>query len=378
MKKLTASIILVITFLLPLGAEENESIYLDDKKTSTTDTSPEPAMKFSGLLRNDAVISTMENDTHFADILEGRLILDYRSRKWKIYGDGRIYGYFGEAAEKEGKYRASLMRAFIRYFSPVGDFTIGKTYVNLGTPGLFNPFESNKQIIVTDISYDKEGLLAFEYLFNIGSKSGLKLYGGSDLEKNDTGKFESTYRGGGSIWTNALRFDMGLAANRLDVDRNLGGLYFKGDILIGLQGAYAVHFNDDFKSPFHEMMAGADYSFFDGKIIVSASFYFNSAGSASAGNYDLYQNLPDQYFAARYYTHGEIKYVHDEFLNTRVYALTNCIDGSTMIVPSFSIIAANGLTITLLFTTVTGDKNDEFSSDTLGRFGSILRVEGKF
>jgi len=378
MKKATISIALVLSFLLPLGAEENEPLYLDEKETGTTDTAPEPALKFSGLLRNDAVLSTRENDAHFSDILEGRLILDYRSGRWKLYGDGRIYGYFGETAEEEGRYHASLMRAFIRYFSPVGDFTIGKTYVNLGTPGLFNPFESNKQITITDISYDKEGLLALEYLYNIGSKSGLKLYGGSDLKEDDAGDLKSTYRGGGSIWTNALRFDMGLAANRLDVDRNLAGIYFKGDIMVGLQGAYAVHLNDDFQSPFHEMMAGADYSFYGGKIVINAFFYFNSAGSAASGSYDLYRDLPDQYFAARYYTHGEIKYIHDQFFNTGVYALTNCIDGSTMIVPSFSVVAANGLTITLLFTTVTGKQSDEFSADTLGSFGSILRVEGKF
>lgn len=378
MKKFTTSIVLVLSFFLPLRAEKNEPIFLDEKETGTTDTALEPALKFSGLLRNDAVVSTRNNNGHFSDILEGRLILDYQPGKWKLYGDGRIYGFFGEAAEKSGRYRASLMRAFIRYFSPVGDFTIGKTYVNLGTPGLFNPFESNKQITITDISYDKEGLLALEYLYNIGAKSGLKLYGGSDLKKDDTGELESTYRGGGSLWTNALRFDMGLAANHLDIDRNLAGCYFKGDVMVGLQGAYAVHFNDDFKSPDHEMMAGADYSFYGGKIVVSASFYFNSAGSAAAGSYDSYQNLPNQYFAARYYTHGEIKYIYDEFFNTGVYALTNCIDGSTMLVPSFSIVAANGLTITLLFTTVTGKSSDEFSGDTLGRFGSALRVEGKF
>ncbi len=375
MKYFPASIILILSLLLPLAGQEKDPIIIEENSSSKTKTPGEPALKVSGLLRNDAVLSTQDNDVHFSDILEGRLILDYRSANWKLYADGRIYSFFGEAAENEGRYRASLMRAFIRYFSSAGDFTLGKTYINFGHPGLFNPFESNKQVVLTDISYDKEGLLAMEYRMDIGEKSGLKLYGGSDLKEDDTGKLKDSYRGGGSLWTNALRFDMGLVVNHIHRHRNIAGLYLKGDVLVGLQGAYALHYSDNFAAPNHEVMAGADYSFYEGKILINALFYYNSAGGDTRGSY---RYLPDGYFAARYYTHGEIKYIHDEFFSTGVYALTNCIDGSTVIVPSCSVVVANGLTVTLLFSTLTGNSSDEFSGDTAGWFSTVLRVEGKF
>lgn len=376
MKKITiTALLLCFFFMLPLAAEEKTLPPAGTDKITEAETPREPALTFRGLLRNDAVLSTQGNEAHFSDVLEGRLILDYRARLWRLYADGRLYAFFGEEGENEGRYRARLMRAFIRYFSPAGDFTAGKTCINFGTPGLFNPFESDKQVILTDLSYDREGILALEYRHDRGEKSGVKLYGGSDLEENDTGSLKSTWRGGGSLWTNLLRFDTGLVANHLDSDRNLAGLYLKGDIMVGLQSAWALHFSDDFTSRHHEAMAGADYSFFSGKIIVCALFYYNGTGMGSAGTWTY---RPDGYFAARYYTYGEIKYLHDEFFSAGVYGLTNCIDGSTLIVPSFSVVAANGLTVTLLFSTVTGKGNNEFSGDTAGWFSTVLRIEGKF
>jgi len=374
MKQALSISIILLSLLLPLAGMENDPVMLEEKLNSDVNTQTEPELMLSGLLRNDAVLSTQNSKAHFSDIIEGRLVMNYNADAWKLYADGRIYAFFGEAIKNEGRYRASLMRAFIRYFSPAGDFTLGKTYVNFGHPGLFNPFESNKQVILTDISYDKEGLLALEYCLDIGEKSGFKLYAGNDIEEDSSG-IKSTYRGGGSIWTNALRFDMGLVANHLDRDRNTTGVYFKGDVLVGLQGAYAVHFTDNFASANHEVIAGADYSFYSGKIVINVLFYFYSAGSSIRG---VYEYLPDSYFAARYYTHGKIKYIHDEFFSTGVYALTNCIDSSTVIVPSFSVVLANGLTLTLLFSTVTGNDSNEFSGDTSGWFSTVIRIEGKF
>ena len=354
---------------LPLYSEETITV---DEGDMATEEFSQTGLKISGLLRNDAIVSAPADNIRFDDILEARLITEYSSDQWKFYGDGRFYSYFGDIAETNGKYKTSLMRAFIRYYSPIGDITLGKTYVNFGIAGIFNPFEANKQVTLKDLSYDKEGILALEYEFSLGDRSGGKLYGGVNFEESSK---SNEYRGGASLWTNFQSFDMGIVANRYDRDRNLGGLYLKGDAVVGLQASYGCHFNDDFNSAVHEASAGVDYSFFSGKLVLTALFYFNEGGSTTKGSY-TYQ--ADGYFGARYYTYGAVDYTHDEFFSSKLYSFVNCVDGSAIITGSCSFVITNGLTLTLLASAVTGSGNDEFSHTTHGWTSGLVRVEGKF
>lgn len=336
----------------------------------------------SGAIRNDAAYTYFDDEHHedrrFDDILENKLILRYRGDGWKFHGDGRLYLYYGDTREKKDEYEAKIMRSFIRYSPSIGDFTLGKTYINLGNPGIFNLFEIQKQVNLSDLSYDKEGLLAVEFVLPVGDLSGIKVYGGNYESEDQMNRGDSNkrnYAGGMSAWTNALNFDAGIVGNRLREDSNIGGLYLKGDLILGVQGAYAFHFNDEFEKSYREANFGLDYSFFDAHLIISSIFYYNQNGAKKIEEYSF---SPDGYFFAKYYIFSNIIIIYDEFLSFEAGSFVNLIDNSAVIYPSVEYLIADGLSITAAVYFFTGKNNMEFSRDTSGLTSGLLRVEAKF
>ena len=336
----------------------------------------------SGAIRNDAAYSYFDDEhkesRRFDDILENKLLLRYKGQGWRFYGDGRLYLYYGDIRETQDEYEAKIMRSFIRYSPSIGDFTLGKTYINLGNPGIFNPFEIQKQVNLSDLSYDKEGMLAFEFVFPVGDLSGIKMYTGSYESKSEIIADNATgrhYAGGTSMWTNALNFDAGIVGNRLREDSNIAGIYLKGDLLLGLQGAYAFHFNDEFDKPSREANFGLDYSFFDAHLIINSIFYYNQIGAKKIEEYSL---SADGYFFAKYYIFSNFVVIYDEFLNFEAGCFVNLIDNSAVIYPSVKYLLADGLTLTASVYFFTGKNNMEFSRDNAGILSTLLRVEAVF
>ncbi len=344
----------------------------------------------TGALRNDAFFTRYKDDSEYGDILEAKIILQKKTDKWNLYIDGRAYLYYGYITEVLGTSDAKLMRGFIRYFTEMGDFTLGKTYINLGNPGIFNPFELDKSVNLSDLSYTKEGIIALEYVLPFGELSGVKAYAGHD-------SLISNYTTGLSVYSNAGSFDFGVVANRkgpqeitaenedlinqnqmLETDntaKNIAGVYLKGDLGVGVQGAYCYHI-DDRKEDFSEANLGIDYSFFDGHLILNAIFYYNQSGADKTEEY--ISTDTETYFFAKYYIYGNIIYIFDEFLSADIGCFANLNDGSTIIIPEAIIVIANGLTMTLQGAYVTGTGNEEFSQDLLGQYSILLRVEAKF
>ena len=184
-----------------------------------------------------------------------------------------------------------------------------------------------------------------------------------------------SYCGGFSLSGNAGGFDFGFVANRIDTSRNVAGVYFKGDAEIGIQAAYAFHFNNEFDSYFSEANLGIDYSFLEGHLIVNLMFYYNERGATSPGNFKM---SPDYFFTARYYINVSLMGVIDEFLSTQLNCFVNLVDGSLLIMPSLKWTIVNGLNMTIMFPVPTGRKAHEFSYATMGHFSAIMRIEWKF
>ena len=337
----------------------------------------------SGRIRNDSIYQVYKdykNERYFNDILENKIVLRYETELWRYYADGRLYLYYGEMTKDMAKdYEAKLMRSFVRFSPEIGDFTLGKTYINLGNPGIFNPFEINKQVNHTDLNYDKEGILAIEYDMPIGDMSGYKIYGStynSEIDENIPGDtIKQYYSGGMSLWANLKGFDLGLVGNHNKDNSNITGAYFRGDLILGIVGAYGYHFDDDFKNGYSEANFGLDYSFFESHLIVTSMFYYNQNG---ADKTEEYQQTADSYFFARYYLYNSITYIYDEFITAGFGCFINLIDKSTMIYPSVNYIIADGLKVTLMVYVITGKEDQEFSYDTSGVVNTLLRIEAKF
>lgn len=353
----------------------------------------------NGFLRNDAAFTFSSNQAVFNDVLENRVLLSRKTDNWKFYLDLRMKLYYGQAASQISQaetgiastlallYPAltnssaalllsgggivfSLPRAFVKIYTPAGDVTVGKTYVNFGIPGIFNPFELDKTVNFSDLSYDKNGILAVDYDYPLGNLAGGQLYVSPQDPLSNTAA-------GGSLYWHLGTFDAGLAANRTGYDRTLAGAYFKGDLGIGVHGGYAYHFDDHFTNNFNEANLGADYSFFGGKLITSLDFYWADNGAESTNDYNLNSGA-DKYFTAKYYLYGNVTADFDEFTAATLDAFVNLVDGSGIVMPGLSITAFDGLFVTLRLAYVwSEDENTEFSSKRYGSLGALVRVEAK-
>ncbi|HEX3043314.1 MAG TPA: hypothetical protein VHY08_01055 [Bacillota bacterium] len=56
---------------------------------------------------------------------------------------------------------------------------------------------------------------------------------------------------------------------------SLYGLTFKGDLGLGIHGELVGHSNAQKETGYFEGMAGVDYSFLDGKLVLLAEYYYN-------------------------------------------------------------------------------------------------------
>lgn len=350
----------------------------DDEALSDYQETPR-GLFFSGLFRNDAYFADPpdlhpKTDLLFHDILEMRLISEATSDKWRFYSDARFFHYSGEIAQLlQVDYEVKLLRAFIRYSSDVHEFSVGKTYINFGNAGLFNPFELDKSVQMTDLQYARNGHLAAEYLLHWQDTSSLKIFGAAP-ETAVGAPFSYDFLWGVSPGVHIGSFNLGGVLLHKKSDFNTAGLYFKGDLFIGVEGAAAAHLDDEGKLLYTEANFGIDYSFTE-ESFVSLMFYYNEIGADDPANY---LPSPDQFLLARYYLFAAINYSVDEFLGFQWGTFYNIIDNSFVLLPSMNVVIANGLSATFQIIIPTGEQNTEFSKNTLGEWTALLRMESKF
>ncbi|MBN1595983.1 hypothetical protein JW933_08675 [candidate division FCPU426 bacterium] len=332
----------------------------------------------SGAVRNDAVFYGADEQTLFLNILENKLILQRSTKDWKFYSDLRFYLYYGEGVEtpagwpEELEYiTASLPRAFVRYYSNIGDFTLGKTYVNFGIMGPFNIFELDPNVNFSDLNYTKEGVVAITYEAPLGDVSGVKAYVSPESRDTDMSA-------GASVYTNWGAFDVGLVTGRTGRDLNFAGVYFKGDAEVELQGACAIWADDAFAECHVKAIAGADYGLFDTQLLFSVQYLYNDCPvrpAAGGTSTTVLSTAVSTGFSDRHYLYASAAYTPDEFFRAGVDAFVNAADNSCLIVPAATWVLADGLNLTLLAAWPTGTGDTQFSKAAIGNYAALVRVE---
>ncbi len=329
-----------------------------------------PELKVSGAFRDDMYFTyTTNQEVLFNNSLESRLILERRTDAWRFYADARVWLNQGVLTNFLGSTRFDVIRAFARYYTPAGDITLGKTYISLGNIGLFNPFEMDKSINTKDLQYDKQGVAALAWDYVLSDLSGGVIYVRPDPALSNSGA-------GGAVKLHLGGFDTGLVYNRKSWNHNLAGAYFKGDLGVGINAAYAFHFSDWGADTFHELSAGMDYSFFEGHLIWNLMAYYTDRGVSSSSEY-VNTVTDDRFFQAHTYLYMNINVIASEFVSISLNQFYNLVDGSIALIPSAAVTIANGFTLTTLVTILTGKGNSEFSMDKNGLFNLVLRAEVK-
>ncbi len=327
------------------------------------------ASGMTGVFRDDYIFTYGGNKVYSSNILENRINIEHRTEAWKFFGDLRLLLYSGLAEEAAGESDFRLMRCFIRYYSRIGTFTIGRTYVALGNFGVFNPFERDKEISMSDISYDRSGADAFVWDIALGELSGIRSYIAPNAEFDESSA-------GVQIFGNMLRFDAGAVINRLAPGRNVAGIFFKGDLLTNISGSFAYHFNDGATENFFEGNVGFEH-FFSAKFFVQALYYYNESGANAVADYSG-EAATDRYFQARHYLFFNTNFIFDEFFSAFFYAFGNLVDSSAILTPGAKWTLNNGLDLTFQVYGITGTGEDEFSMAEFGKFGGMIRFEAKF
>jgi len=360
---------------------EIETEFSEDNSPSTLGEYNQP-ITLSGLLRNDSTYARFDKKAlqrdYFSNLLEARIILERKRSDWNFYSDMRLYLFeggdsMGIQKAQYDKNQARLMRSFLRYFSSVGDFTVGKMYINVGNTGIFNPFELDKSIQFSDLQYAREGFTGLEYSlpWNLNN---FKLFtaAAKNFKYQPVAGYNPIY--GTSLQLHFYTIDAGMAMIHNDRNNNRSGLFFKGDMILGVQGSYAAHTDDKMKFQYNEANAGIDYSFYSGKIITTLLYYYNEKGASDKINY---QNNAEAFLKARDYILLSGVYQIDEFWNIQMPVFFNIVDQSTVIIPSVTTLLSGGLSINVQLPFFTGKTNDEFSN-TRNLFTLLLRIEGKF
>lgn len=313
------------------------------------------SLDFNGYLRNDAMILiTEQNDYNFYNVDELKLSFWKKEENWMFYIDGRIFIFFPENIF-QGSYSVFVKRAFLRIFLKNINITFGKQYINLGIPIVFNPFEIDKKIVFTDLGYTKEGIIAFSGEIMINPKSGIKIF----TKPNFLLKNSSL---GCDIYTNLKSFDLGIVF--LSENNILStGFYLKGDLFLGINTSNRFYYDRINQRYNVESVSGFDYSFFQGRLFLGSSYYYNKEN-----NYYLLKS--------NRYLYSFINYNFSEFINFSLNIFTNVNDRSSLFIPQLTYNFSQGLYTGIYFITPIG--NDEFSQSNLGKLITYLRIEGRF
>lgn len=316
-----------------------------------------------GTLRNDTSLGYTNNGWLWNNTLETRFKLQHRSRSWQTHVDARLYYNSGELLTVTNELVFTLNRSFVRFFPEFGHITVGKSYINYGVAGVFNPFEFNKAVKLDDVNYDKEGIAAAEVMIALGDFSGWKVYGGADGKQLAFGS-ELDLRAG--------RFRIGAAFHHKRKETNLAGIFFKGDAGVGVHGALALHCNDSFEDPWLEANGGIDYSF--GKLILAVDWYCNRRGADNPADYQPASDR-DGFLLSRHYLYSTADLQLNEFWKTGWHAFWNLNDSSRLHTVQCSWIPARAVTLTLLINLLPQGGNREFSHEKYGRWSTLLRME---
>lgn len=340
-------------------------------------------ISLNGHIRNDGLLWLSDGRSTYINVLENKLVMQRQARDWKFYSDLRINLYTSDLLDNESPIdiegidliSVNFLRAFIKYYAAFGDLTIGKTYVNFGNPSVFNPFELDQGINLADLDYTKAGITALTFDFALGPLSGGQFFISPETEQADVAV-------GGSLYTNITSFDLGLVLNRLNRNDNVLGLYFKGDLELGIQGSWAYHMDDRVKRGYSEVTLGLDYSFFSGQLITSLMGYYNGQHAiSSAADREEWSFAPaigsSETFPDQVYLYAQLMLQPDEFIGWQLNGLVNLDDHSSIIMPMVTTVIANGLTLTGQVLIPTGVGRAQYSRDDYGDAVFVARIEAK-
>jgi hypothetical protein len=149
---------------------------------------------------------------------------------------------------------ADLRMLYGALYLPWADITLGRQIVNYGKGTLFSPLDVFSSVNLLELSFKRSGSDIAMAAFPVGDLSGIDVV--TEFPAG-TGDYASLLRG----FTTLGGWDLSaVGIYRHRSREGIGGVAFKGDLLVGVTGEVAARYRRDSGDVSVEAMAGVDYS----------------------------------------------------------------------------------------------------------------------
>ncbi|MGL5253715.1 MAG: hypothetical protein ACRC9L_01640 [Brevinema sp.] len=348
--------------------------------------------RFGGYLEDTA---SFTSEADFINVLQLKTDFEYRSDTWRIFADLRLnllYGYTDIVnltpnnflfATRNGRNNFAIgleiPRLYFRGFSKIGNFIVGRSYLNFGQPQIFNPLEWDKTFSLFNPTATRSGINMFAWDLGLGSYGRIKAFVGGDDEWLSP-------LGGLEIIFGVPRAEIALAYQYKDKDYSVFGFNLKTDLILTFSVAYAAHVREIISGrgveDYHELSVGVDYSFpiRTSSLLIKQIFYYNSSGATNEWERLNLSQRNIGYFGSQAYSYTELSVMVNEFISFGVNVLVNMIDGSGLVLPNGQFTLANNLVLDTILGIAFGENGSEFgaSSDTALNFNIQARLRASF
>ncbi len=260
-----------------------------------------------------------------------------------------------------------LRKLYLSVYTDLMDISVGRQIINYGVGTLFSPIDAFSTPALSDLNYERSGSDVIRLELPFGDLSGLDAV----TTVSDTlSGLDSAVK----LYTNIADYDIAAVGLYRGVDRGLiGGLDFKGDLVLGIHGEAVQHFLFDPWKSYFEGMFGADYSF-SGKLFLSAEYYYNGDPAAPGSLSPVEVASAQRVFLNQHYLYSDVRYLLTDLASVGVSGVFDLSAGSVLGTAQYAYNIAQNADLLAYVRCFWGDVRSGISGGSTVQYGAQLRV----
>lgn len=166
------------------------------------------------------------------------------------------------------------------------DFSVGRQIINLGTGTVYSPVDAFSEVELLELNFRRRGSDTLRLRVALDALSGFEAV--ASLPTYDASGILTAQTTAMRLFSTLGGWDLsGMALYRVAEDELLGGVAFKGDLLLGLKGELLLRRGTGGRSTTLEAMLGADYSF-GGQLFLQGEYYYRAPALPTLPLYDVH------------------------------------------------------------------------------------------
>ena len=281
------------------------------------------------------------------------LALDFLTFHGIIKGPLGVY----ESPGQSDSTHTDLDRAYIDFYFPGFDMTIGKQRVAIGVSHLWAPLDLFNRVNIFEPKEEKPGVNAFKIYVPVGETSSLTgvFSPEEDFKSSKSGFRAQTLLKGVDIGLSLIHYGM--------KNQMIYGIDLRGENIIGwwLEGGY---FSSAAENNI-KIVLGFDYTFpYKRGIYWLNEFFYDESGEKDSARYDYDKLLTgDRFTLGQKYYFSSLQFPFTHFLAGSVSYIGNWTDGSYILSPGLRYELTQNVALNLGLFFLMGKKGGEFNRE---------------